>query len=152
MLTTMLVTISTRNFALGVATGIVMSTVLFSRQIAQLVFVDKVMRAEGHRVYSVSGHIFFVSSETFLSAFDGHPFADRVTIDLTHAHLWDQGAVAALDTVVHKLRRAGAEVDVVGLNPASAALVKKLAVHSHPGDASANASVTADRVTAQARA
>jgi SulP family sulfate permease len=36
MLTTMLVTIFTRNFALGVATGIVMSTVFFSRKIARL--------------------------------------------------------------------------------------------------------------------
>lgn len=41
---------------------------------------------------------------------------DRVTIDLTHAHLWDQGAVAALDKVVNKFRRSGTEVKVVGLN------------------------------------
>ncbi|MFH7244326.1 MAG: SulP family inorganic anion transporter [Spirulina sp.] len=137
MLTTMLVTIFTRNFALGVATGIVMSTVFFSRKIAQLVFVDKVMRDEGHRVYSVSGQIFFVSRDEFLEAFDFSEFIDRVTIDLTHAHLWDQGAVAALDKVVNKFRRAGAEVEVVGLNAASATLVEKLAVHSQsaePGD------------------
>ncbi|MBD1916561.1 MULTISPECIES: SulP family inorganic anion transporter [Cyanophyceae] len=133
MLTTMLVTIFTRNFALGVATGIVMSTVFFSRKIAQLVFVDKVLRDDDrHRVYSVSGQIFFVSIEEFLDAFDFEEFVDRITIDLTHAHLWDQGAVAALDKVVNKFRRAGAEVEVVGLNAASATLVNKLAIHSQP--------------------
>lgn len=133
MLTTMLVTIFTRNFALGVATGIVMSTVFFSRKIAQLVFVDKVLKDNGsHRVYSVSGQIFFVSIEEFLDAFDFNEFIDRVTIDLTHAHLWDQGAVAALDKIVNKFRRGGTDVEVVGLNEASATLVKKLAIHSQP--------------------
>ncbi len=133
MLTTMLVTIFTRNFALGVATGIVMSTVFFSRKIAQLVFVDKVLKDDGnHRVYSVSGQIFFVSIEEFLDAFDFDEFVDRITIDLTYAHLWDQGAVAVLDKIVNKFRRAGAEVEVIGLNDASATLVEKLAVHSLP--------------------
>jgi len=133
MLTTMLVTIFSRNFALGVATGIVMSTVFFSRKIAQLVFVDKVLGDnDSHRVYSVSGHIFFVSIDEFLDAFNFEEFVDRVTLDLTHAHLWDQGAIVALDKVVNKFRRSGAEVEVVGLNQASATLVEKLAVHSHP--------------------
>ncbi|MBE9155599.1 SulP family inorganic anion transporter [Nodosilinea sp. LEGE 06152] len=133
MLTTMLVTIFTRNFALGVATGIVMSTVFFSRKIARLVFVDSVLKDNGsHRVYSVSGQIFFVSIDEFLEAFDFSEFVDRITVDLTHAHLWDQGAVAALDKVVNKFRRAGAEVEVIGLNDASATLVDKLAIHSRP--------------------
>jgi sulfate permease, SulP family len=133
MLTTMVVTIFTRNFALGVATGIVMSTVFFSRKIARLVFVDKVLRADSrHRVYKVSGQIFFVSTDEFLGAFDFDEFVDRITIDLTHAHLWDQGAVSALDKVVSKFRRAGVDVEVVGLNEASATLVEKLAPHSQP--------------------
>lgn len=133
MLTTMLVTIFTRNFALGVATGIVMSTVFFSRKIARLVFVDRVLKDNGnHRVYTVSGQIFFVSVEEFSDAFDFNEFIDRVTIDLTHAHLWDQGAVAALHKVVNKFRRTGAEVEVIGLNEASATLVEKLAIHSQP--------------------
>jgi SulP family sulfate permease len=138
MLTTMLVTIFTRNFALGVATGIVMSTVFFSRKIARLVFVDKVLKDEGnHMIYNVSGQIFFVSVDEFLAAFNFNERVDRITIDLTHAHLWDQGAIAALDKVVNKLRRSGADVEVIGLNQASANLVEKLAIHSQlPSSAS----------------
>lgn len=67
MLTTMFVTIFTRNFALGVVTGIVMSTVFFSNKIAQLVFVDKVLSEDGtHRIYKVVGQIFFLSRDEFL--------------------------------------------------------------------------------------
>ncbi|HSM83110.1 MAG TPA: SulP family inorganic anion transporter [Nodosilinea sp.] len=133
MLTTMLVTIFTRNFALGVATGIVMSTVVFTRKIARLVVVEKAVQAEGrHCTYQVSGQIFFVSVDEFLAAFDFDEVVNRITIDLTHAHLWDQGAVAALDSVVNKFRRNGSDVELVGLNAASATLVQKLAAPRPP--------------------
>jgi SulP family sulfate permease len=130
MLTTMFVTIFTRNFALGVVTGIVLSTVFFSRQIAQLVFVERILSEDGsHRIYQVSGQIFFVSVDEFIDKFDFNELVDLVTIDLSNAHVWDQGAVAAIDKVVLKFRRNGVEVELVGLNEASATLLDKLAIH-----------------------
>ena len=130
MLTTMFVIIFTRNFALGVATGIVMSTVFFSRKIAQLVFVDKVLSDDGsHRIYKVAGQIFFLSKEEFLKSFNFRELVDRVTIDLTQAHLWDQGSVETVDKVVSKFRRNGAEVELIGLNQASATLFNRLATN-----------------------
>ncbi|HEX3982760.1 MAG TPA: STAS domain-containing protein, partial [Acidisoma sp.] len=45
--------------------------------------------------------------------------------DLTEAHFWDITAVGALETVVSKLRRHGMEVEVIGLNAASAILVDR---------------------------
>lgn len=129
MLATMLVTVFTRNFALGVATGIVLSTVFFTRKIAQLVFVNSALTEDGnHRVYSVTGQIFFLSKEEFFAAFDFTEGIDRVTIDLSRAHLWDQGAVEMLDRIIAKFRRLGADVEVIGLNDASAMLVKKLGI------------------------
>lgn len=130
MLTTMFITIATRNFALGVITGIIMSTVFFSRQIAQLVFVDKVLSEDGnHRTYNVSGQIFFVSVDEFLNQFDFTELLDSITINLTHAHLWDQGAITAIDKVVLKFRRNGVQVELIGLNEASATLLQKLTVN-----------------------
>lgn len=58
---------------------------------------------------------------------------DRVTIDVTHAHIWDISSVAALDMVVLKFRREGAEVGIVGLNQASETIVDRLAIHDKPG-------------------
>lgn len=128
MLTTMFVIIFTRNFALGVGIGIVMSTVFFSRKVAKLVFVDKVLIEDGaHRVYKISGQIFFVSRDEFANAFNFDEPIEQVTIDLTNAHLWDQGAVEVLDRTVQKFRRQGIEVNVVGLNEASSTLLNRLA-------------------------
>ena len=131
MLTTMTVIILTRNFALGVATGIVMSTVFFSNKIAQVVLVDKRVEAGGDRhVYTVRGQIFFVSKEEFFDAFNFEEVVDEVVIDLSAAHLWDQGAVEMLDRIVAKFHRTGAEVELLGLNAESAKLVDKLATYS----------------------
>ncbi|MDY6980087.1 MAG: STAS domain-containing protein, partial [Pseudomonadota bacterium] len=53
-------------------------------------------------------------------------------IDLCQAHFWDITAVAALDKVVLKFRREGTEVEVIGLNEASATIVDRFAVHDKP--------------------
>ncbi len=132
MMTTVVITVATRNFALGVVTGIVMSTVFFSRDIAKLVFVDKVLSLDGnHRTYNIAGQIFFLSVDEFLESFDFKEIVDLVTINLTHAHLWDQGAVTAIDKVVLKFRRNGVEVELIGLNEASSTLLDKLAIHNN---------------------
>jgi SulP family sulfate permease len=127
MLSTMAIIIYTRNFALGVATGIVMSTVFFSRKIAQLVWVDRFLSDDGsHCTYRVRGQIFFVSKEEFFEYFDFGPVVERITIDLSAAHFWDQGSVATLDRIVAKFQRTGAEVELVGFNGASATLFERL--------------------------
>ncbi|MHC5755648.1 MAG: SulP family inorganic anion transporter [Nostoc sp.] len=133
MITTVLFTVLTHNLAIGVAVGVVFSSVLFARSIAKVVFVDTVISEDQtSRIYSVAGQLFFVSVEEFLAAFDFKEELERVKIDLTHAHIWDQSAVAAIDKVVMKFRRNGAEVDIVGLNEASATLIEKLAIHDKP--------------------
>ncbi|MGB5633288.1 MAG: SulP family inorganic anion transporter [Waterburya sp.] len=130
MITTVVMTIFSHNLAVGVLSGVALNAVLFSRKIAQIVFVDSIIDSQGEkRVYNVGGQIFFVSVNDFLNAFNFKEDVEFVKIDLTHAHLWDQSAIAALDKVVINFRRNGAEVRVVGLNKASATLVDKLAVH-----------------------
>jgi SulP family sulfate permease len=56
-----------------------------------------------------------------------------VTIDVSRAHIWDISSVAALDIVILKFRREGAEVEIIGLNQASETIVDKLAIHDKPG-------------------
>ncbi|MEM7759875.1 MAG: SulP family inorganic anion transporter [Cyanobacteria bacterium P01_A01_bin.40] len=131
MVTTVVMTIFSHNLAVGVLSGVALNGLLFSRKIAQIVFVDSVVDPQREkRVYSVGGQIFFVSVNEFINAFDFKEDVELVKIDLTHAHLWDQSAIAALDKIVINFRRNGAEVEVVGLNQASATLVDRLAVHN----------------------
>lgn len=130
MVTTVVVTLLTHNLAIGVIVGVALSTIFFSRKIAALIAVESILVDEGRRrVYTVSGQIFFVSVEALLRAFDFREAVEQVTIDLTHAHLWDQSAVDAIDKIVIRFRRRGITASLIGLNEASATLLDRLAVH-----------------------
>jgi len=56
-----------------------------------------------------------------------------VYIDVSRAHFWDITAVSALDKIVIKFRREGTDVEVIGMNEASATLVDKFAIHDKDG-------------------
>jgi sulfate permease, SulP family len=129
MIATVVATLLTHNLAIGVMTGVVLSTVFFSRRISKVITVNSSLNEDGtHCTYQIIGQVFFVSSQEFLESFDFKNLAARITIDLTQAHLWDQSAVTTLDKVVAKFRRQGSEVELVGLNEASSTLVNRLAV------------------------
>ncbi len=133
MVTTVLTTVLTHNLALGVVVGIVLSAIFFSRKIAKVVFVNKVLSADGlHCTYCVAGQIFFVAVDDLLESFDFHEKLEKVTLDLSNAHIWDQSAISTIDQIVLKFRRTGAEVELIGLNEASATLVAKLSTHNDP--------------------
>ena len=126
----MAVTLLTHNLAIGVVIGVALSTIFFSRKIANLIYVDSHLSEDGqHRTYSINGQVFFVSVEAFLEGFDFHEHPKAMTVNLTHAHLWDQSAVDAVDKVVLRFRKTGTEVQLVGLNEASATLLERLAIH-----------------------
>jgi len=128
MLTTVVTVVWTHNLALGVGAGVLLASLFFARKVAQVIRVTSVMDAET-RTYTVRGQVFFASSETFTAAFDFKEAIDKVVIDVSHAHFWDLTSVGALDKVVLKFRREGTDVEILGMNEASATIVNKLAIH-----------------------
>lgn len=98
MLATVAVTVATHDLSAGVAVGVLLSGVFFAFKVMRMMRVDVAYDAGiDTRVYTVSGQVFFASAEMFADRFDLRDTATRVRIDLTHAHLWDVTAVAALD-------------------------------------------------------
>jgi SulP family sulfate permease len=85
------------------------------------------------RSYTLTGEVFFASVERFVASFDFKEVIDRVEIDVSRAHFWDISAVAALDKAVIKFRREGTDVEVIGLNEASATMIDRFGVHDKPG-------------------
>lgn len=128
MLSTVAVVVFTHNLALGVGVGVLLSALSFARKVAQVMRVTSTLEG-GCRTYTVHGQIFFASANAFVQQFDFKEAIQRIRIDVTHAHCWDLTAVSSLDKVVLKFRRQGAEVEVLGLNQASATLVDRLGVH-----------------------
>ncbi len=134
MLATVITVVATHNLAIGVLVGVLLSGLFFASKVAQIFRVTTTLSEDGTtRSYVVEGQVFFASSEAFLAAFDFKEAVERVTIDVSRSHIWDLTGVGAIDTVVLKFRREGTEVELVGLNEASATIVDKLAVHDKPG-------------------
>lgn len=130
MLATVGIVVATHNLALGVFVGVLMSALFFARKVAQIMKVDSHLSTDkAGRTYKVYGQIFFASASQFEAAFDFKEVLSRVTIDVSAAHFWDLTAIGALDKVVLKFRREGTDVDLIGMNEASATLVDKLAVY-----------------------
>ncbi len=133
MLSTVVVTVLTHNLAYGVLTGVLLSGLFFAGKIAQVFRVSSELSKDGRaRTYTIEGQLFFASAPEFTAAFDFHEVLERVVIDVTHAHIWDISSIAALDMVVVKFRREGAEVEIIGMNKASETIVDKLAIHDKP--------------------
>jgi len=127
MLATVAATLATSDLSIGVLIGVVLSAIFFARKIAKETKVTSELSVDGvHRTYLFYGQLFFVSTQDFVTSFDFKEAIERVTIDLIHAHIWDSSAVGAIDNVVLGFRRRGIEVEIVGLNEASATLVERI--------------------------
>ena len=132
MLATVGVVVATHNLALGVFVGVLLAALFFANKIGQYMMVKRIETAPSHVTYRVMGQVFFASADEFVNSFDFREVLSRVTIDLSQAHFWDITAVSALDKVVIKFRREGADVDLIGMNEASTTLVDRFGVHDKP--------------------
>ncbi len=135
MVVTVAVVIATHNLAIGVFVGVLLASLFFAHKIGRfmVVKVDE-LDADGSRCYRVVGQVFFASSEQFVAAFDFREVVEHVVIDLSQAHFWDLTSVAALDKVVIKFRREGADVEIRGMNQATETVVDKFGIHNDPNE------------------
>ncbi len=127
MLATVVVTVFTHDLAKGVLTGVLLSGFFFAHKVGQRFTVRSIAVQDGRtRAYTVTGQLFFASAERFVRSFDFREVIEAVRIDVSGAQIWDLTAVGALDRVVNKFKREGTEVEVIGMDEASATIVDKL--------------------------
>lgn len=133
MASTVIVVVWSHNLALGVFVGVLLGSLFFANKISHFMYINTDFNAKTEtRVYEVHGQVFFNSADRFVANFDFKEAVDKVIIDLTHAHFWDLSAVSALDKVVIKFRRDGANVELIGLNEASATIIDRFGIHDDP--------------------
>jgi SulP family sulfate permease len=124
MLSTVVVTVTTHNLAIGVIVGVLVAMTLFARRVAHLTETHRALvdTPDGTvtAVYTVTGELFFASSNDLYTQFEYAADPDRVVIDLSESHIWDASTVAALDAITTKYERKHKSVEIVGLNHSSA--------------------------------
>ncbi|TCH63030.1 SulP family inorganic anion transporter [Acinetobacter sp. ANC 4862] len=125
MIAVVIVVLATHNLALGVFIGVLLSALFIINKLESEVKVSSVLVNQSTRRYTISGQIFFSSSDKFFQFFDFKETISKVEIDLTHAHIWDITSVNMLNTVVQKFRDQNIQVEIMGLNEASSTLIDR---------------------------
>tara|TARA_X000000950_G_C13826124_1_gene624101 strand:- start:12 stop:1466 length:1455 start_codon:yes stop_codon:yes gene_type:complete len=125
MISTVAVVLYSHNLALGVLTGVLLSSLYFAKKIAMYQKVS-LLKENNSFNYIIKGQVFFASANKFIRSFIFDKNVKKVNIDVSDAHFWDLSAVTALDRIVEKYKKTGVVVNVTGLNLASKTIVNKL--------------------------
>ncbi|MBS6058078.1 MAG: SulP family inorganic anion transporter [Pantoea sp.] len=127
MALTVAATVWTGNLAIGVVGGVLFAILLFARRVAHVIHAERQLSADGESVrYLVRGPLFFGSSNDLFEHFDYAHDPQDVTIDLTHAQIWDASSVAALDAIENRYQRYQAKVTIIGLDTRSSEFHRRL--------------------------
>ncbi|WP_368029400.1 SulP family inorganic anion transporter [Arcobacter sp. s6] len=133
MLSTVAVTVYTHNLALGVITGVLFASLFFANKISHFMYCNMSYNEDkSTKTYQFVGQVFFNSADKFYETINFKEVLDKVIIDISRAHFWDISAVYALDKAVIKLRREGADVEVIGQSEASKTIIDRFGIHDKP--------------------
>ncbi len=137
MAATVALTVATHNLAIGVVVGVLVAMTLFARRVAHLTETHRTLVEEPdgrvRAVYTVTGELFFASSNDLYTQFEYAADPEEVVIDLSASHVWDASTVASLDAITTKYHRKGKSVEIRGLNEASAERHGRLTGELSPG-------------------
>lgn len=100
MILTVIIVLMTHNLAIGVVVGVIFSALFFATKISK-VHIDY-EDLDAMKRFSFDGQIFFVSIDSIMNHLDFNISNSIVELDFSKAHLWDDSAVDAIDTIVEK--------------------------------------------------
>ncbi|GAB3799807.1 SulP family inorganic anion transporter [Virgibacillus kimchii] len=126
MVTTVGVVLYTNDLSKGVLAGVLLSAIFFASKISKVKVTEELVMKEQKRIYRVNGQLFFASVSDFPKKFHYTDSVKTVVIDLTHAHLWDDSAIGALDKVEDRFAQNNIQVIYTGLNKESEELKDRI--------------------------
>lgn len=126
MTTTVGIVLITHNLSIGVLSGVLLSAIFFAAKISKVKVTEELIAQDQKKVYRVEGQLFFASVSEFPAQFNFEDTVEEVELDLTHAHLWDDSAIGALDKIEMKFEENNIKVNYSGLNDESDYLKKRI--------------------------
>ncbi|MDU6764980.1 MAG: SulP family inorganic anion transporter, partial [Staphylococcus sp.] len=121
---TVIIVLMTHNLALGVVVGVIFSALFFATKISK-VEVTSEKFGKTNRL-SFKGQIFFVSIDSMMDQISFNIENSIIELNFNNAHLWDDSAVDAIDTMVRKFEEKNNIVHVEKLNSDSRKIVSEL--------------------------
>ncbi|QRA17037.1 SulP family inorganic anion transporter [Staphylococcus shinii] len=124
MILTVAIVLITSNLALGVIVGIIVSALCFATKISN---VSVQYEEINHAIYyNIKGQIFFVSIDSLMNQLDLELHDKTIYLNFKEAHLWDDSAVNAIDTLIENYHKKNNKIYVQHLNKDSRKIVNEL--------------------------
>ncbi|OEK60929.1 SulP family inorganic anion transporter [Staphylococcus equorum] len=124
MVLTVAIVLFTSNLALGVIVGVIVSALCFATKISNVTVDYEEVDETIH--YKIKGQIFFVSIDSMMNQLDLELRNKIIYLDYSQAHLWDDSAVNAIDTLIENYHKKKNTIYVQHLNKDSRKIVSEL--------------------------
>ncbi|WP_052253457.1 SulP family inorganic anion transporter [Staphylococcus shinii] len=124
MILTVAIVLITSNLALGVIVGIIVSALCFATKISNISVQYEEINHAIH--YNIKGQIFFVSIDSLMNQLDLELHDKTIYLNFKEAHLWDDSAVNAIDTLIENYHKKNNKIYVQHLNKDSRKIVNEL--------------------------
>ncbi|OOV86350.1 SulP family inorganic anion transporter [Oceanospirillum linum] len=95
------------DLAIAVIVGVIVSALIFAWQHAKHIQVRVIEEDDNHRVYELTGPLFFASINNFREQFDPKNDPQDVVLDFRNSRVSDHSALEAIDTLAEKYIAAG---------------------------------------------
>ncbi|RQM83848.1 sulfate permease [Staphylococcus xylosus] len=124
MILTVTIVLVTSNLALGVIIGVIVSALSFATKISN---VSVQFEEIDHAIhYNIKGQIFFVSIDSLMHQLNLDLRDKTIYLNFKEAHLWDDSAVNAIDTLIENYHKKNNKIYVQHLNKDSRKIVNEL--------------------------
>ncbi|WP_323702556.1 SulP family inorganic anion transporter [Mammaliicoccus sp. Dog046] len=124
MILTVFIVLMTHNLAIGVIVGVIFSALFFVTKISNVEVIHKDLGET--KLFSFRGQIFFVSINSMMNQMNLNIENSIIELNFDQAHLWDDSAVDAIDTITRKFEEKNNIVYVKKLNKYSRKIVSEL--------------------------
>ncbi|MGL6041964.1 MAG: SulP family inorganic anion transporter, partial [Deefgea sp.] len=105
------------DLAIAVLAGVVFAALVFAWQHAKQIQVSISEDAQGWKVYTLKGSLFFASTANFAALFDPKNDPQHVVIEFREAKVVDHSAVEAIDSLAVRYSQAGKTLHLRHLSP-----------------------------------
>ncbi|UTR13357.1 SulP family inorganic anion transporter [Salipaludibacillus sp. LMS25] len=126
MIVTVSTVVYTHDLSIGVLAGVVLSAFFFAWKVSKIRVETYLNSEKNVRTYHIHGQLFFASVTDFLEKIDYNDNVDKVVLDISNAHLWDDSAVGAIDKIESKFEQRNIAVELKGMNKESNDLINRI--------------------------
>ena len=126
-----IIIIFSRNLALAVLIGVLMSALIFAWDNAKRIRARKSFDENGNKIYEIYGPLFFGSTSAFAEKFTPQDDPDTIIIDFSDSHIADMSALEVLKKVLDKYEELNKVVHLRNLRADSIRLLENSQYFPH---------------------